>query len=248
MREVFDYEAAPKEDGGETCTACADPRLICAAFDVDRYGYSVCRRACSSCGHVWLAERMTPAAYADFYASGAYRRLVSAFHGREINGEALIKEQVVYAQRLERAFQVPMGATVLDVGGGNGTVSKWLSCAKSQANPTILDPSGEPAPGCEVIHGMAEDLPAGRTWDLILLCQTIDHLLDPAAVLTKLRAALAPGGVMWVDALDYDITRELKIDHPHNFTAKSLGRILDRTGWQTLSCSRWNRHVGFVCA
>lgn len=243
--EVLDYEAAPKELAYTVCPAC---EWMESRDDGgrDRYGFPFSSRQCLACGHTWLTERMTAEAYAEFYASGAYRRLVSAFHGREINAETIKPEQREYARRLRRIVDTREGSRILDVGGAGGVVAQAL--VRGRPCVTVLDPSGEPTPGCEVIKGMAEDLPAGRRWDVILLCQTIDHLLDPAGVLERLRGALADDGRLWVDALDFDITQELKIDHPHNFTATSILRLLDRTGWQMISESRWNRHVGFLCA
>ena len=49
---------------------------------------------------------------------------------------------------------------------------------------TVLDPAPDElevaaAAGMETIAGFAEDYdPGDRRWDLVLLCQTIDHLLD----------------------------------------------------------------------
>ena len=48
----------------------------------------------------------------------------------------------------------------------------------------MLDPAPDElevaaAAGMETIAGFAEDFdPGERRWDLVLLCQTIDHLLD----------------------------------------------------------------------
>ena len=50
------------------------------------------------------------------------------------------------------------------------------------------------AAGMETFAGFAEDADLGaRTFDLVLLCQTIDHLLDIAATLHSIRSWVAPG-------------------------------------------------------
>ena len=67
------------------------------------------------------------------------------------------------------------------------------------------------------------------------------------AALRKIRAHLADGGLFWVDALDYDRTRTIKIDHPFNFTEDTLRKLVERAGFRILQTSRDGDHVGFVC-
>ena len=55
----------------------------------------------------------------------------------------------------------------------------------------------------ETIAGFAEDYdPGERRWDLVLLCQTIDHLLDVRGTLESMRRMTADDGHAFVDVLD----------------------------------------------
>lgn len=248
---VFDYSAQPKE-WVDACSLCERKLDSTTDHEQDRYGYRVGVERCD-CGMVFLNPRMTKAAYSDFYASGAYRRLVSAYHGREINAHSIKPEQRAYGLRLAWLLEnaIPENAkTVLDVGGSTGEVAKILKDTLN-LSATILDPSPRElneVREAETIRGLIEDVDLGeRRWDVVTVCQTIDHLLDPLGALRKLHDHIMPGGVLWVDALDYGRTDTLKVDHPHNFTARTLTKLIAHAGFRTVTTSRHEDHIGVVC-
>jgi 2-polyprenyl-3-methyl-5-hydroxy-6-metoxy-1,4-benzoquinol methylase len=250
--DVFDYSAQPKE-WVERCNLCgSDSWGGLLGHNIDRYGYPVRMATCGGCGLYYIKERMTPEAYARFYADGTYRKLVSAFHGREINAQTIQPEQLVYAMELADFIGPYIGKaeTLLDIGGSTGVVAGYLA-ERFALVGTVLDPAPqelEQAHGLLKIQSTVEDWePSGRTWDVITLCQTVDHLLDIAGTLRKVRAALAPGGQFWVDALDYNVGRVIKIDHPYYLTSETLGKYLDEAGFWTQAMRRTNTHVAFRC-
>ncbi|MGH9149973.1 MAG: class I SAM-dependent methyltransferase [Acidimicrobiales bacterium] len=205
---------------------------------------------------------MTAAAYAAFYAR-TYRPLVSAYHGRRIDAETVQVEQRAYAATLG-AFLEPLLASppaeILDVGGSTGVVAGALA-QRFGARATVVDPSPDElavarAAGMETVLGFAEDLdPGGRRWGLVLLCQTIDHLLDARATLAAMRAMTAPGGRAFVDILDVGVLLErgsgiealAKIDHPYYFTRPTALAIFAQAGYTTVG-ERLTEdgHRGFV--
>ena len=72
----------------------------------------------------------------------------------------------------------------------------------------------------------------------------IEHLPDPGAVLDKLAALLAPGGVIWIATPDAGsrIARRLGRrwwsvipTHLHLFTRHSLRRLLERHGFEVVA-------------
>jgi SAM-dependent methyltransferase len=230
---IFDYEAQPKEHV-TACNLCGAAPTTGGINWRDRYGFPVGWAKCS-CGLVYLTPRMTKEAYARFYADGTYRKLVSAFHGREINAQTIQPEQMVYAMELADFIGPYIGnaETLLDIGGSTGVVAGYLA-QKFALVGTVLDPAPqelEQAHGLLKIQSTVEDWqPNGRTWDVITLCQTVDHLLDPMGTLTKLRGCLAPGGVLFFDIVDYDQTKTIKVDHPYNFTGETGWELLIRAG------------------
>jgi 2-polyprenyl-3-methyl-5-hydroxy-6-metoxy-1,4-benzoquinol methylase len=228
-----------------TCNLCASTHLVEVARH-DRYGFAQRFVICARCGLGFLSPRLTAAAYADFY-DGTYRPLVSAHHGRLIDAVTVQDDQRGYAQELVeflRASLTQAPSTVLDVGGSTGIVAAAARDAFA-ATATVLDPAPAElavaaAAGMETIEGFAEDYDsAGRQWDLVLLCQTIDHLLDVRSTLTTLRALLDPHGHAFVDVLDLDfalrakgtIEGAVKVDHPFYLTRHTAVAFFESTGY-----------------
>lgn len=243
---AYDYAAQPKERV-DACNLCgARGEWVIPVAGRDRYGYPASFVACARCGLGWLSPRMTAAAYADFYAA-VYRPLVSAFHGRRIDAATVQAGQRDYAAELAGFVLPRLGRaprTIVDVGGSTGVVAGALAAGLG-ARATVIDPAPEElavarAAGMETIAGTAEDLdPGERTWDLVLLCQTIDHLLDVRGTLRALRGMTAAGGRAFVDILDVDLVlgvqgrveRAVKIDHPYYLARATAVAFFALTGY-----------------
>jgi SAM-dependent methyltransferase len=242
------------------CNLCAGTRLV-AISELDRYGFAQPAVVCAGCGLGFLSPRLTEAAYADFY-NAVYRPLVSAYHGRTIDAVTVQDDQREYANELVAFLRDSLPATILDVGGSTGVVAGAVRDALG-GTPTVLDPAPEELAvaaeaGMETIEGFAEDLnTAGRTWDLVLLCQTIDHLLDVRGTLEALRAATAPDGHAFIDILDLDyaleaqgaIERVVKVDHPYYLTRATAEAFFSTTGFRVVA-ERLSHdgHWGFLLA
>lgn len=257
----YAYESREQELVG-TCNLCGSEDLVEAARE-DRYGFPATLRVCTRCGLGFLSPRMTAAEYADFYAH-TYRPLVSAYHGRLIDAATVQAEQREYSAALTgflgRELPGPPGS-IIDVGGSTGVVGGVLGEAFG-ADVTVLDPSPEElevarGAGMETIAGFAEDYdPGERTWDLVLLCQTIDHLLDVSSTLAALRIMLADEGRAFVDILDFALAIDrnglegaVKIDHPFSLTYETALGFFDKAGLEvTAERLSDDGHWGFVLA
>jgi len=213
---------------------------------------------------VFLTPRLTAAAYARFY-SGVYRPLVSAFHGRLIDARTIQGEQRVYAAE-RAAFLRPFVSgglrTLLDIGGSTGVVAAHIA-REVGLSATVIDPAPlEIAEaqrlGLETITGLIEQYDfGGRTFDVVLVCQTVDHLLDVAGTLARIREVLAPHGLLFVDIVDFraaylrnwSVEDAIKVDHPYYLTEATMTSYLRRAGFEVLRSgyAADHLHVGYVC-
>jgi SAM-dependent methyltransferase len=246
------------------CNLCATPDRAVEVAHRDRYGYPATLVVCQRCGLGYLCPRLNASQYAHFY-SKVYRPLVSAYHGRRIDAYTVQRDQHAYAAELA-SFLFPLlpspPRTILDVGGSTGVVAQVLA-DRANAQVTVLDPAPDElavarAAGMETVAGLVEDFdPGQRTWDLVLLCQTIDHLLDVRGALTALRQITSAGGRAFVDIVDIDVllrrTRSIeqavKIDHPYYLTGPTAVALFDLAGF-TIIAQRLSDdgHRGFVLA
>lgn len=99
------------------------------------------------------------------------------------------------ADDVARAFfdfaRIPEGAGVLEIGCGAGDLRRFLPGRDYLG----IDPM--PVPGVALVRGVGERLPvAEAAFDAVLVCETLDHALDPARVLGEARRALRPGGLL----------------------------------------------------
>ena len=99
--------------------------------------------------------------------------------------------------------------------------------------------------------------PGERRWELVLLCQTIDHLLDIRATLDSMRRMTADGGHAFVDILDLMIAARkqgsvegaAKIDHPYYLTKDTAKAFFLRAGYEPVAERlSGDGHWGFVLA
>ncbi len=258
----YDYASREREEVS-ACNLCGSTDLA-ELSRVDRYGYPQPLWMCRRCGLGFLSPRLTAAEYGAFYEN-VYRPLVSAFHGRRIDAETVQDDQRGYASELVEFLVGSLPAspkTVMDVGGSTGIVAGALREAFGSES-TVLDPAPDElevaaAAGMETIAGFAEDYdPGKRRWDLVLLCQTIDHLLDVRATLESMRRMTAADGHAFVDVLDLALSARkqgtvegaAKIDHPYYLTHDTAVAYFLRAGFQPVAARlSTDGHWGFLLA
>ncbi len=260
---AFSYHTQPKE-WLERCNLCGGEYFV-QISQRDRYGFEAEAFACAQCGLVFLNPRMTPKAYGDFYTS-VYRPLVSAYHGRSIDAKSIQAEQREYAE--DRAkFAAPYvengkGKRLLDIGGSTGVVAKYFS-ERFGYSGTVLDPSDEELREAEIqglatIHGFFESAEFGEDkFDLVLLCQTVDHLLDIDLTLKKVRQCLTAHGLFFVDIVDFragylrnwSVEETIKIDHPYYLVQDTIEAYLRRSGFKVMrkGYAGDHLHICYIC-
>ena len=111
---------------------------------------------------------------------------------------------------------------------------------------TVIDPAPletveAQALGIETVEGLVEGIDLGtRRFDVVVLCQTVDHLLDVAGTIRRVRELLTPSGLLFVDIVDFraaylrnwSVEDAVKIDHPYYLTEATMAAYLQRAGFE----------------
>jgi 2-polyprenyl-3-methyl-5-hydroxy-6-metoxy-1,4-benzoquinol methylase len=259
----YDYAAQPRETV-ERCNLCGQSAFVVLTHR-DRYGFPAQAHACTGCGLAFLNPRMTAEAYGRFY-DGVYRPLVSAFHGRLIDAVTIQAEQREYAEEraeLLRPFVDGAGyRTMLDIGGSTGVVahhfSRTFGLTGTLIDPAPLEVEQARRLGLETVTGLIETHDFGaRAFDTVIICQTVDHLLDIAGTLARVRSLLSPTGLLFVDIVDFraaylrnwSVEAAVKIDHPYYLTESTMTAYLQTAGFSVLRTdyAADHLHVSYVC-
>jgi SAM-dependent methyltransferase len=138
--------------------------------------------------------------YAFRNARAAQRRRLDAL-------EALLDEG---STRILAAQGVARGWTCLEVGGGGGSIARWLAervgpegtVLATDLDITVLAESAAPNLEVRTHDVLRDDLPAGA-FDLVHMRLVLAWLADPALALERLVAALKPGGVLVAEEMDF---------------------------------------------
>jgi SAM-dependent methyltransferase len=241
------------------------------AIDRDRYGLLVDVRQCVDCNGVYLGHRPTDAWLASWYRSGEFRRWVAWHEERDCDLTELYHRACVYGAELgARLWPAIRGRAsgagwqepirVLDFGAANGGVVDALRLLWTQSpygkGVVQVDARGLgfEADGADLRDALKSEWEAITTGkkqqlDLILLCQTIDHLPDPLSVLRDCYAFTETYGTrLWVDFLVWD-EQTVKIDHPFYVSKDTAKALLRRAGFalELAAHEITPRHIGYLC-
>lgn len=254
-RPGWNFDQQPKA-WVEKCNLCGNTQFVTLSH-LDRYGFVVNTEFCNTCGLVFLNPLMTRDAYAEFYAE-AYRPLVAWWSKKPEMPDRREAGAEFYARYIGRllARHLPKNPqTLLDIGGDRGTVATMLS-KDFGLKATVIDPAIQAGPYTS-FRGLLEDFDPKQTFDVVTMCQTVDHLLDLKGGLAKVRKLISPHGVFFVDIVDFasearrvkHFRGACKVDHPYYLTEHVFENALAQAGftWELKDYSEDGRHIGYVC-
>jgi SAM-dependent methyltransferase len=232
------------------CNLCSSRRSVTVSL-TDRYGLPAHTVLCLDCGLFYLADCFTAESYSQFYSNGAYRSVCSQFNNVSHTIEQIRADQRNYAQTLgsvlARYVQGQRAGKLLDVGGSAGIVASEF-VRKFNLRGTVLDPAEEEiaaarASGLDAVVGSVEGYDTEETYDLVLLCRSVEHLMDLRAAFARIRALLKPGGLFYCDIADFmELCQQVgppetvaKIDHRYWLTQATALNIFGALGFELVS-------------
>ena len=207
-------------------------------------------RRCRVCGGCFTSPRFREEAkHLPF--QGDYPFYLRARSTRQAPDEAALAAFATRADRLQQAHPAP--GRVLDLGMGDGAFLSLMrrrgwSVAGMDVEPDLVTFAQAHLDLAETWVGDAErdPLPEGP-FDAVTLWGLLQLAYAPQALLEKIRAVLAPGGVVAIGVSNISGAGP-RLFGPHwrglglprhlvHYAPATLERLLDRAGFQVLSCA-----------
>jgi 2-polyprenyl-3-methyl-5-hydroxy-6-metoxy-1,4-benzoquinol methylase len=158
-----------------------------------------------------------------------------------------------HAQLLELVGARPPGR-VLDLGCGSGRLGEALRERGHHVVGVDVHDSPQAKERLDLFvvgdleHGIPAAVHEHGPYDTIVAADVLEHVRDPGRLLVELRDLTAPGAVIvasvpnighWYPRarvvsgrFDYDARGILDRDHVRFFTRRSIGRLVERSGWR----------------
>jgi SAM-dependent methyltransferase len=234
------------------------PCNLCKRTDVvplggrDRNRLPVRTVICKHCGFIYISPRMTPEWYGRYYAT-EYRQQMARYYRTQayFRPDPLYQSQLKYGRWVAEYLKrngIEHVSSILDIGSSTGGLLQVLG-EKFAAEVTGVEPSPEEGEfarrnGVRTVTGLFEDIDFNQEGqvDLITCTLTFNHLLDPHLVVEKVRRLLKPGGLFYVDCIDFFSFCEyqgaffnaVQIDHVSMFVPATLQAMCEVVGLEVL--------------
>ena len=185
----------------QTCRLCGSPDLadFGAIPDSDYFAGRVLPHrlaggrlyGCSSCGSMFRHPAMSASSYMELYEQGNPTQWDSKSARHDLS---VIRSMITSDPRL---------SSVLDVGCGTGEFLHSLPqhLKKYGVEPSAATDHAE-SRGIEIVARQIELLPSRAQFSAITIIDVIEHVVDPASLLTQAYAHLAPGGKIIISTGD----------------------------------------------
>lgn len=139
--------------------------------------------------------------------------------------------------------------TVIDIGGNDASLVARLPGARK----VVVDPHA--AGDAEIVRAFVEDAdltPWKRDRKLIVSSHTLEHVEHPKAFMDKVNSVAMHGDWLAIQVPSLEVlVRDARIDHIHHqhvhyFTRRSLGRLLEQSGFEIVRHAYDFDHYGAV--
>ena len=214
LRHIVDYSAMSKEKLTQ-CPTCGlnllEDSTYCSCLD--RYGFPVFTNWCKRCDSFFLNPRPSSKAYSEFYNSGGYRKLISAFSNGK-DDHHLPQKRVKRLVSLLRSVAPDRALRVLNIGGTRTDYDLLVGRIKIDRYVCLNPGETEAGEGYKVIHQTIEDFdPKGQKFDVICMFGTLNHLTNTVDVFKKIAGLMKPQSIFIFDFKD-PIIKMLSMTQP----------------------------------
>ncbi|MBI5245404.1 MAG: class I SAM-dependent methyltransferase [Elusimicrobia bacterium] len=261
QENVRDIVAAKIRDGEyalETVPCFCGERHFRVLAQVDRYGLQVQTSVCAKCGLLSTNPRMDQSAYARFYES-EYRPLYEgASRGENAKYQEWLRLGRIVFDFVERRLG-PKPGVVFELGSNMGaTLSIFQSRGHSVAGADYGSRNiefGKRLSGVErlFVGGIERLEEDGRKADLFILQHVLEHFLDLAPMLGRIRNLLNPDGHFFIEVPGIygwikanckgNFLEYLQNAHTYHFSLATLDYVMGCAGFERVAGDEYIRSI-----
>jgi len=237
------------------------PCNLCGADDAEpvltKNGFTIVR--CRGCGLAYVTPRPRESDLVALYsAEGYYRNLnASPFGYPDYLGERWLLERLVVRRLVEIETRVGRPGRLLDVGCATGVLVEAAAARGWTAvgvDVSTFAATQCHARGLDVRHGdlFSTALPRDH-FDVVVLDDTMEHLLDPGRALAEIRTLLRPGGLITLNtpndggwlrrAMGRHWFHCKPPEHLYYFSPRTLRALLERHGFHRVETRVSGKYV-----
>jgi len=203
---------------------------------------------CKNCGLVYVNPRMTDEETVEFYKK-QYRKLYTAtdkkksdnrFPFTELHLGIEIYNAVVRHDFLDRLGYLKSGINTLDIGSSLGALPAYLKQKGCNAYGVEVSPFGRYTKdlfGIDTIFTIPfEDLKTDIRFDIVTICDALEHFSHPKNVLLRIRDLLKDDGIVLIEIPDIfkphkSVLAFFSNAHLFTFSPNSIKNLLNITGF-----------------
>ncbi|MBO6784269.1 MAG: class I SAM-dependent methyltransferase [Alphaproteobacteria bacterium] len=218
-------------------------------YDASRIFFTY--KECSSCGGCFCPQYFSENQLADLYADQPENMELAPL-------EARTRTQASYFDTLSRNTQV--NGRFLEIGADIGIFAEQCAQKGNFESFILYEPNHSTHDAiAERMRGHSVEIRSGRfsaadvqpgSISIAAMIHVLDHILDPAQLLSEVRDSLQPGGALFLvthnraSLLARTLGRRwppYTMQHPHLFTPETMRTLLLRSGFERVSTHRtWN--------
>lgn len=225
-----------------SCNLCrsSDTEQLC--FE-QRFQTGIPVVICKTCGLIYLNPRWSNESYSHFYKEN-YRRFMG--ESDKSLSEVALMQRIHGSKILSFCSDfLQSGSSVIDIGCSAGGVL-WLFREAKACHVVGVEPSVKESAYArerlriQVRTELFEQVKLPESsFDLAIMTQTLNHLLDPFGQLEHIRNLLKPKGKLFVEVRNFPeyskiSRRPTQVDHVYYFTPETLECMLRKVGFEPL--------------
>ena len=134
---------------------------------------------------------------------------------------------------------------ILEIGSGHGEAI--IEFDKLNYNVIGIEPDKKNVlhlkqilKNCKIINSKADDFQIEEVFDLVWMSHVFEHLSAPIEFLKKIKKNISKNGILFIEVPNVEKKNDYrtftKTPHAYNYTAKSLQNIIEKSGYEIISC------------